>query len=225
MNREPHEKRTRINGGANTVRARSARAESEFGALFMRSPPFTRSRPYMRSPPYSSLDLNELGLIYPRRHHRLPRPQKHIHLAPHAELPRHVHAGLDREADAGYQQPLFARLQVVEVRARAVQVTRVDRVTGAVREVRAVAPLDDHAARGIVYVGAAECGAPRGRVTNEGDRAIARVAHRRPDAARFGARLAHRRDPRLVGIDPAVFARPEIDEQNLTNADGPWMIR
>src|SRR5437868_7132214 len=135
MNREPHEKRTRINGGANTVRARSARAESEFGALFMRSPPFTRSRPYMRSPPY------------------------------------------------------------------------------------------DHAARGIVYVGAAECGAPRGRVTNEGDRAIARVAHRRPDAARFGARLAHRRDPRLVGIDPAVFARPEIDEQNLTNADGPWMIR
>src|SRR2546423_6863642 len=79
----------------------------------------------------------QLPLVLPRRHHR-PLPSRvRVHLAAHADVAGDVDAGLDREGDTGDEAALLARLEVVDVRARAVQVARVDRVAGAMGEVLA----------------------------------------------------------------------------------------
>src|SRR4029079_702828 len=79
-----------------------------------------------------------------------------VHLGTHPDLPRYVDARLDREGDAGNERPLLPRLEVVEMRAGAVQRARIDRVAGAVREVLAEAARFDHGARRVVDVTAAE---------------------------------------------------------------------
>src|SRR5579863_5030788 len=58
-----------------------------------------------------------------------------VHLAPHTEGVRDVHAGLDRKADAGDERALFTCLEVVDVGSRSVYLVRIDRVAGAMREV------------------------------------------------------------------------------------------
>src|SRR5258707_9714063 len=75
-----------------------------------------------------------------------------VHLGAHADLAGNVDAGLDRKPHAGNQQPLFARLEVVEMRAGAVERPGVDRVSGAVREVFSEAARIDDTARDVVDV-------------------------------------------------------------------------
>src|SRR5262245_12629274 len=81
----------------------------------------------------------QISLIFSRRYDGAPLLQERIHLAAHAESAGEIDAGLDREADTGNEATLLARLEVVEMRARAVKLVRVDRVTGAVNELLAVA--------------------------------------------------------------------------------------
>src|SRR5207247_9208574 len=59
--------------------------------------------------------------------------EKHVDLAPHAEAPRQVDARLHGEPDPRDERPGVGRLEVVEMRTRAVQIA-VDRVAGAVHE-------------------------------------------------------------------------------------------
>src|SRR5437764_12349887 len=66
-------------------------------------------------------DHDQLPLVLHGRHHRLVLREERIDLAPHPELVRQVDARLDREADTGKETALLTRLQVVEVRAGAVQ--------------------------------------------------------------------------------------------------------
>ena len=88
-----------------------------------------------RSPAAPALAARTISsrLRRPRRHLGPRLVPVHVHLAPHAELPRQVDPRLDREAHARDQPPVVVGLVVVEVRTRAVQVA-VDRVAGPVHE-------------------------------------------------------------------------------------------
>src|SRR5437763_977631 len=92
-------------------------------------------------------------------------------------------------------------------------------MAGTVREVGSESPLLDDLPRGVIDSGAADHLAASGGLPNDRDRPVARVADRRPDTSRLLARRPHRGHPRLVGIDAAVFLRPQIDEQNLADAN------
>ena len=61
-------------------------------------------------------DDQQLPLVIARSYDGLARQHVDVHLAPHADLTRDVDAGFDGEADAGHEQALLARLQIVEVR-------------------------------------------------------------------------------------------------------------
>src|SRR5204863_453483 len=90
-----------------------------------------------------------------RRHLRTRLSQIDVDLAANAEPPREVDARLDRESHAGDQRPLVRRLEVVEVRTRAVQIA-IDRVAGAMDEKVAVTGGANHATRGVIEVGASD---------------------------------------------------------------------
>jgi hypothetical protein len=130
-------------------------------------------------------DDQQLVLVLTRRHDRFARREIHVDLAAHADLARDVDAGLDRERYAGHEQPFLSRLEIVEMWPRTVQIARVDRVPGTVREILAVAALLDHRARRIVHVGPAEWLVRLCLGAHERDRGVARVAHRIPDRARL----------------------------------------
>src|SRR6185503_733255 len=98
-----------------------------------------------------------------------------------SDLAGDVDPRLDRECDAWNEQPLLAGLEVVEMRARAVQIARVDRMTRPVREILAVAARFDHVSRRVVDVGAADGRMRFCAVANEVDRRVTRVAHGFPD--------------------------------------------
>ena len=100
-------------------------------------------------------DDQQLVLVLTRRHHRFARREIHVDLGPHPDLARHVDPGLDGERDARNEQPLLARFQIVEMRSGAVQVARVDRVTGAMREILTVPALFDYGACRIIDLRAA----------------------------------------------------------------------
>src|SRR3982751_902921 len=111
------------------------------------------------------------------------------------------------------------------MRTRAMEISGVDRMAGAMGEVVPVAALRDHRTCGIVDLGPPQCIAAGSRVAHERDRPVPGVPNRQPDPARLAARFSHRRHPGLIGIDAAFLARPEIDEQNLTSANRTRMSR
>src|ERR1035437_1630625 len=90
----------------------------------------------VRFPASTPSDNHQLPLDLDRGDDQLTRTDIGIHFRPNAELAREVDAGLDGETGAGNERALFAGLQVVEIRARTVQVAGIDRMAGAVRELR-----------------------------------------------------------------------------------------
>src|SRR2546422_10979821 len=68
---------------------------------------------------------------------------EHVDLAAHTEPAREADPGLDREPHARHERALARGLEVVDVRARAVEVA-IDRVAGAVHEVLGVTGGADH---------------------------------------------------------------------------------
>src|SRR5207247_1986276 len=81
-------------------------------------------------------DQQQLLLRLPRRHLRARLPHIHVDLAAYAESAGQVHAGLHREPDTGNQRSLVRRLEIVDMRSRAMQLT-IDRVPRAMHEVLA----------------------------------------------------------------------------------------
>src|SRR5690348_17880606 len=77
---------------------------------------------------------DQIALILARCDDRFVVPDVRVHLAAHPDVAGDVDPRLDREADVRDEPPLLARLEVVDVGTGAVQLARVDRVTGAVRE-------------------------------------------------------------------------------------------
>src|SRR6476469_972534 len=110
----------------------------------------------LRSLGIMASDDDEIALNLRRCDHGFLRAEEGVHLGPHPELARQVDARLDREADAGHEAALLARLEVVEVRTGAVERTRIDRMAGAVEEAVAESARLDHVARRVVHVGAAD---------------------------------------------------------------------
>src|SRR5688572_959177 len=104
---------------------------------------------------------HEIALILRRRDDELTLTNVRVDLGTHADLAGNVDAGLDRERDARNEQPLLARLEVVNVRTGAVEVARVNGVSGAVREPIPESCRGDDVARGIVCLAAAH-GDPAG---------------------------------------------------------------
>src|SRR3989441_4224872 len=94
-------------------------------------------------------DQEELLLRPPGRHLRARLAHEHIDLAPHAEPAGEVHPGLHREPHPGHERTLVGRLEVVDVRARAMQLP-INGVPGAVHEILGVSCRADHGARRIV---------------------------------------------------------------------------
>src|SRR5688500_11015032 len=91
-------------------------------------------------------------LIDPRRHHELAVAHVRVDFGPHADLAWDVHPGLDREGNARYEQSLFAGLEVIEVRSRAVKIARVNRVARPVHEPVTESSRRDHGAGSIVGI-------------------------------------------------------------------------
>src|SRR6185295_7114956 len=104
-----------------------------------------------------------------------------VDLASHADVVRQIDARLDREPDSGNQLALLARLQVVDVGPRSVQIARIDRVAGAMKEVVAVASLFDHLSGCVVDLAAAHRLAGADSLTQQRDRGVPRVPHGEPD--------------------------------------------
>src|SRR5437667_10416592 len=134
------------------------------------------------------LDQNQLLLRPPGGDLRTRFVHEHVDLAAHAEPARQVDPGLDREPDPGHERALVGGLEVVDVRAGAVQVT-VDRVARAVHEVLGVAGGPDDGARGIVHLAPGgdpspfPLPRPLRTVSEQGHRGITRPPHRLPNLA------------------------------------------
>src|SRR5947208_3259597 len=147
---------------------------------------------------------------------------EHIDLAAHPEPAGQVNPRLHREADAGHERALVGGLEVVDVRARAMQVA-IDRVPGTVHEVLAVSGLAHHGACRIVHLRTGENRSPfplprpLPALPEYGNRGITRRPHRIPDLAdlRIG-RAPREAHPRLVGEHgPEGGAAPQVEQQHL----------
>src|SRR5579859_3924841 len=100
-------------------------------------------------------DQQQLPLRLLRRHLRTRVAHIHVDLTPNAEAARKVDARFNREADAGDQLAIVLGLEVVDVRAGAVELA-IDGMTGAMHEVVAEPGRANDAARGIVDRGAGQ---------------------------------------------------------------------
>src|SRR5262245_15154583 len=97
----------------------------------------------------SSYD-HHVALVFQRRYNELSITNEGIHLGAYTNLAWDVDTWLDRERDPRHQQSLLACLEIVEVRAGAMEIAGVDRVARAVRESIAEACGRDHVARCVI---------------------------------------------------------------------------
>src|SRR5512141_1899497 len=135
-----------------------------------------------------------------------------VHLAAHSDILSEIDSRLDRESNAGNQQPFLTSLEIVDVRTGAVKVARIDRMTGPMNELIAIPARLDHVARCVVNLTTAHRLPCPDTLAKQCNRCVARIAHREPHAHVALRRLAKRTHPRLIGEDPVVFASPEVDE-------------
>src|SRR5687767_12549979 len=150
--------------------------------------PFTRLPvyPFTRLPAYPFTGSNDhhVALILVRRYRQRSVQKTAIHLGPHTNLAGDVNTRFDGKADAGKDQPLFPRFQVVEIRTRSVQVFLVDRVAGAVREIFAKPAADDDLSGSIVGLPTSHRRPCNSFFAEERKRSVACIAHGLPDAHR-----------------------------------------
>src|SRR5690242_6218550 len=104
------------------------------------------------------------------------RVDVHVDLAPHPEATGQIHARLDREPDAGHERARVFGFEVVDVRARPVQIA-VDGVARTMDEVVAQPRIADHGARGVLDTGAGESGAVALEVYGRVPRSLHRLPH------------------------------------------------
>src|SRR5215472_3662723 len=126
-------------------------------------------------------DAQELGLAR-ARDNSFAGPRDHIHLAADTELAGKVDAGLDGEAGVGQQDALIVCLEIVQMRAVAVQFTG-DVMTGAVREKIAEPSVADDVAGGVVGLPAGDGGVGGVGLFDGGDGGVAGLAHDGEDVA------------------------------------------
>src|SRR5256885_5869996 len=105
--------------------------------------------PPMRPPRKTHSDQQQVALWGSGCHFRSGFEQKHIDLAANPEPAGQVDAGLDGEPDARDQCAFIGRLEIVQVRPRAMQVA-VDGMPRPVHELLAIAGRADHPPRRVV---------------------------------------------------------------------------
>src|SRR5262245_1239933 len=128
----------------------------------------------------------QLALIFLRGHHRRAGLDVDVHLAPHTNAAGDVHPRLDRECHPRNEKPLLARFEIIEVWPGSMEIARIDRVAGAMREVLRVPTLANHTARRVVDLRTSRRLPGARALLHEGNRTVPRVAHRLPNAKRFG---------------------------------------
>jgi len=146
----------------------------------------------------------------------------HINLAADTDpLVRHVDARLDREQGSGDQLAIVVGLEVIEVRAIAVDAL-VEAVTGAVDKVLSISRLRDHPAGDAVEIAAANFFAAREGLVRSLAGGLARV----PNDTEYLEHLfrgfaADEGAPGDVGVDRAglCLPGPDIEEQQIPGAD------
>src|SRR5712691_3979784 len=113
-----------------------------------------RTRGSGRVDRHRPLDHQQIFLIVGRRDENLVCSDEAVDLAAHSDVSGEIDARLDREAYPRNERTLLPGLEVVDMRTGAVQVTRVDGVTGAVNEEISVSTLGDYGAGGIINLAA-----------------------------------------------------------------------
>src|SRR5688500_16781118 len=166
-----------------------------------------------------SSDDDQIFLNLRGRYDELTESHIRIHLGPHSHLSGQVDARLDRKTDARDKESLLARLEIVDVRPRSVQVLGIDRVARPMDEIIAKPASSDHGARRVVHLSAAHRLAAADPRAQQLEGRVPCVAYRSPHLYIALARLAQREHPRLVGVDAISLPRPEIDQQNVASAD------
>src|SRR5690606_6653011 len=149
----------------------------------------------------SGLDEEGVALRIRGGHARTVRRYVDVHLAAKPDLPGAIDARLDGEAHSYDEPARIARLQIVDVRTRAVEL-RIDGVAGSVDELLSESAGGDHFPRRIVdcRAGHLVTGTPPGHGTL--DRSVAGIAHRLPDRPKpLGELGPHEAHPRLIRVD------------------------
>src|SRR6266436_5381362 len=113
-----------------------------------------RTRGSGRVDRHRPLNHQQIFLIVGRRDENVVCSNEAVDLAAHSDVSGEIDARLDREAYPRNERTLLPGLEVVDMRAGAVQVTRVDGVTGAVNEEISVSAFGDYCTRGIVDLAA-----------------------------------------------------------------------
>ncbi len=96
------------------------------------------------------LDHQQISLIVGRRDENLVCSDEAVGLAAHSDVSGEIDARLNREAYPRNERTLLSGLEVVDMRAGAVQVARIDGVTGAMNEEISVSALGNYGTGGIV---------------------------------------------------------------------------